>query len=219
MYPFRDFPAGRRVGYMLIDEACAARAGGESMAVEEAQARRLFTRAEYHRMAEVGILKPTDRVELIRGEIVEMSPIGPRHVAFVNNLTQLLVTRLAGRGIVSVQNPVVLSDDTEPQPDLAILRRQRAIPYKEAGVATEDVLLLIEVAESSLSYDRSTKLRLYAAAGIPEYWLVDCVAESVEVYRTPGAEGYRQVNRLAGAATINPHGFPDVAVTLAEIFA
>ena len=107
------------------------------MAVEVAAAKRRFTREEYHRMAEVGILKPTDRVELIQGEIVEMSPPGRRHVAFVNNLNQLLVTRLAGRAIVSVQNPVVLADDTEPQPDLAVVRR-RAVPYKEAEIAPDD---------------------------------------------------------------------------------
>ena len=88
------------------------------MAVETDVARRLFTRAEYYRMAEVGILKPTDRVELIRGEIVESSPIGPRHSAFVNNLNQLLVLRLGGRAIVSVQNPVVVDD----HPDLVLLR-------------------------------------------------------------------------------------------------
>ena len=86
------------------------------MAVEVAAARRLFTRHEYHRMAEAGILKPTDRVELIKGEIVEMSSPGRRHIAFVDNLTQLLVLRLAGRAIVSVQNPVVLAEDTEPSP-------------------------------------------------------------------------------------------------------
>ena len=190
------------------------------MAVEVAQARRLFSRAEYHRMGEAGIFKPTERVELIEGEIIEMSPIGPRHVAFVNNLTQVLVTRLSGRGIVSIQNPVVLSDVTEPEPDVAILRRQRPVPYKEAEVATRDVLLLIEVAESSLSYDRSTKRRLYAAAGIPEYWLVDCVAESVEVYRTPGREGYGDVSRVSGgAATLSLQAFADVTVTLAEVFA
>jgi hypothetical protein len=90
------------------------RAGRSFMAVEVAAARRRFTRHEYHRMAEVGILKPTDRVELIQGEIVEMSPPGRRHIAFVDNLNQLLVIRLAGRGIVSVQNPVVLSEDTSP---------------------------------------------------------------------------------------------------------
>ena len=94
------------------------------MPAEVERARRLFTRKEYHRMAEVGILKPKERVELIRGEIVEMSPIGARHIAFVNNLTQLLVMRLGGRAIVSVQNPVALDEGSEPQPDLAVLRRR-----------------------------------------------------------------------------------------------
>ena len=188
------------------------------MAVEVAAARRLFTREEYHRMAEVGILKPTDRVELIRGEIVEMSPPGRRHVAFVNNLNQLLVTRLAGRAIVSVQNPVALADDSEPRPDLAVVRR-RAVPYKEAEIATDDVLLLIEVAESSLAYDRSTKLRLYVEAGVAEYWVVDGAAETIEVHRTPEAGEYRDVRRLAGGASVALGAFPDVVLTLTEIFA
>ena len=169
-------------------------------------------------MAEVGILKPTDRVELIRGEIVEMSPPGRRHVAFVDNLTQLLVLRLAGRAIVSVQNPVVLTEDTEPQPDLAI-RRLRAVPYKDREAFAEDVLLLIEVADTSLRYDRSTKLRLYAAAGVPEYWLVDCTTESIEVFRTPHAEGYRHVSRVAGGETVNVEAFLDVTLRVTEIFA
>jgi len=127
-----------------------------------------------------------------------MSPPDRRHVAFVNNLTQLLVTRLAGRAIVSVQNPVALADDSEPQPDLAVVRR-RAVPYEEAEIVTDDVLLLIEVAESSLACDRSTKLRLYAEAGVAEYRVVDGAAERIEVHRT--AE------------------FPDVTLTLAEVFA
>ena len=188
------------------------------MAVEAAQARRLFTREEYHRMAEVGILKSTDRVELIRGEIVQMSPIGRRHAAFVNNLTRLLVIHLADRAVVSVQNPLALSGDTEPQPDLAMLRR-RVPPYKDVEPVTEDVLLLVEVAESSLASDRSTKLRLYAEAGISEYWLVDAVAERVEVYRGPAAGAYRETARVTAPATLSPQAFPDVAVPVAELFA
>ncbi|HYE93672.1 MAG TPA: Uma2 family endonuclease [Terriglobales bacterium] len=189
------------------------------MAVEVRTARRKFTREEYHRMGEVGILKDTDRVELIRGEIVEMSPAGRRHRAFVDNLNSLLMPRLAGRAIVSVQNPVVLSDDTEPQPDLQILRR-RSVPYKEREAFAEDTLLLIEVAETSLRYDRSTKLRLYAEAGIQEYWIVDCAAEAVQIHRSPHAEGYREVLRVTEAgATVSPLAFPDVTLTLAEIFA
>ena len=189
------------------------------MAVEVAPARRLFTREEYHRMGEVGILKPGDRVELIQGEIIEMSPQGRRPRAFIDNLTQLLGARLAGRAIVSIQMPVVLADDTEPEPAVQILRR-RTVPYKDREAHADDVLLLIEVAESSLAYDRSTKLRLYAAAGIPEYWIVDCLSESIEVYRTPHADGYRDVTRVAGAgATVALRVFPDVALALAEIFA
>jgi len=189
------------------------------MAVEVAAARRLFTRAEYHRMGEVGILTSRDRVELIRGEIIQMSPIGRRHYAFVNNLNQLLIARLAGRAILAVQGPIVLTDDTEPEPDLAVIRR-RTPPYKDREAHAEDAFLLIEVAESSLAFDRTTKLRLYAAAGIPEYWVVDCVAESIEVHRVPGADGYRDVTLVVGpAATVTPQAFPDVALSLTEIFA
>ena len=170
-------------------------------------------------MGEVGILKETDRVELIRGEIVEMSPIGRRHHAFVTTLSRLLILALGNRAIVSVQGPIVLAEDTEPEPDLAILRR-RLPPYKEREAHADDAFLLIEVAESSLHYDRSTKLRLYAAAGIPEYWVVDCVAESIEVHRTPHADGYREVVRMVEpAATVALQAFPDVVLRLAEIFA
>jgi Uma2 family endonuclease len=188
------------------------------MAVEVAATRRRFTRAEYYRMAEVGILRKHDRVELIRGEIVEMSPIGRRHKAFVGNLAQLLIVRLTGRALVWVQSSIVLAADTEPEPDVSVLR-SRPVPYKEREAHAEDVLMLIEVADSSLAYDRSTKLRLYAEAGIPEYWVVDCAAETVEVYRSPGPEGYRDVSRVAGTATVRLHAFPDVELTTTEIFA
>ena len=188
------------------------------MAVEVVAARRRFTRAEYYRMAEVGILRPHDRVELIKGEIVEMSPIGRRHKAFVINLSELLTVRLAGRAHVAVHSGIVLAHDTEPEPDLTVLRR-RAVPYKQREAGAEDALLVIEVAESSLAYDRSTKQRLYAEARILEYWVVDCAAEAVEVHRDPGPDGYREVRRLTGPATLALLAFPDVQVTLAEIFA
>ncbi len=188
------------------------------MAVEVAATRRRFTRAEYHRMAEVGILRKRDRVELIKGEVVEMWPIGRRHRAFVTNLAQLLIVRLVDRARTSVLAGVVLADDTEPEPDLTVLRH-RAVPYKEREAHAEDVLLLIEVADSSPAYDRSTKLRLYAEAGIPEYWVVDCNAEAVEVYSMPSPEGYRDVNRVEGTATLTLHAFPDVELTTTDIFA
>jgi Uma2 family endonuclease len=201
---------------MLLDEA--GRTGRQDMAVEVEAARRRFTREEYHRMAEVGILTRSDRVELIRGEIITMSPQGRRHRAFIDNLNELLITRLGGRAIVSIQMPIVLADDTEPEPDVQVLRR-RAVPYKDREAGADDALLLIEVAESSLAYDRSTKLRLYAAAGIPEYWVVNCVVESIEVHRAPGTDGYREATRFAGpTATVTLQAFPNVTLALGEIF-
>jgi Uma2 family endonuclease len=202
---------------MLSDEA--GRMGRQDMAVEVAAPRRRFTRDEYYRMAEAGILAPNERVELIRGEIITMSPQGIRHRAFIDNLTHLLTTRLSDRAIVSIQMPIVLADDTEPEPDVQVLRR-RAVAYKDREADADDALLLIEVAQTSLAYDRSTKLGLYAAAGIPEYWVVDCSAESVEVHRGPHADGYRDVARVAGpTATVSVQAFSDVVLALAEIFA
>jgi Uma2 family endonuclease len=188
------------------------------MAVEVAAARRRFTRKEYYRMAETGILGRRERVELIRGEIVQMSPIGPRHSAFVDNVARLLIRRLPDEVIVRVQGPVALADDTEPQPDFTVLRR-RAVAYKDREAWAEDAVLVIEVADSSLAYDRSTKRQLYAEAGIPEYWVVDCTAETIEVHRSPGPDGYRDVRLVSGAETLAPQAFPDVALSTTEIFA
>jgi Uma2 family endonuclease len=188
------------------------------MAVDTMVTRRRFTRAEYYRMAEAGILREDDRVEMIKGEIIEMSPIGRRHKAFVLNLSQLLFGRLAGRALVNVQSGIVLSDHSEPEPDIAVLRR-REPPYKEREAHSEDVLLLIEVADGSLAYDRSAKSRLYAEARIAEYWVVDCTAEVVEVHRRPGPDGYGEVRRFTGTAVVSPLAFPDLEVPLTDIFA
>jgi Uma2 family endonuclease len=201
---------------MLVNET--GWEGRTTMAVEVAVARRLFTSDEYCRMGEVGILTDRDRVELIRGEIVHKMTPGPRHVAFVDNLNELLVLRLAGRARVSVQNALVVSDDSVPEPDLKVLRR-RALPYKQRHASAEDALLLIEVADSSLAWDRSTKLALYAEAGIAEYWIVNCPAESIEIYRRPERDRYLDVRRAEGAESISLQAFPDVTLTLAEIFA
>jgi Uma2 family endonuclease len=186
------------------------------MAVQVPPTRRRFSREEYYRMAEVGILGEDDRVELIEGEIVRMSPIGDRHVAFVMNLGRLLTLRLGERAFVSVQSPVVLTADTEPQPDLAVLRPRA---YKERKPHADDVLLLIEAAETSLAYDRTTKLRLYARADVPEYWIVDCTGEAVEVYRNPTEDRYHDSSRFAAPASLRLQAFPDTELTLAEIFA
>jgi Uma2 family endonuclease len=179
-------------------------------------ARRLFTVAEFHRMAEVGIFSEDDRVELLDGEIVEMTPIGSRHAAIVNRLNRLLSRRLGERAVVSIQNPIRVGEHSEPQPDVVLLK-PRADFYAAAHPGPEDVLLLVEVAESSAEVDRAVKLPLYAAAGVAEVWLVDLAGERVEVYREPAAGGYQQTLTLARGDVVSPQAFPDLRLGVAEI--
>jgi hypothetical protein len=185
------------------------------MAVGVERVRRRFTIEEYERMAETGILAQDDRVELVEGEIVEMSPIGNPHAAFVANLNHLLMARVGDRVRVWVQGPVRVPPRSKPQPDLALLRPRS---YVREGATAGDVLLVIEVAETSLPYDRTVKLRLYARAGIPEYWIVDANAETLEVYRSPSGERYTDHRRLARGERVAPLAFPEAALPVDAIF-
>jgi Uma2 family endonuclease len=188
------------------------------MAIQAERPRRLFTVDEYHRMAEAGVFGPEERVELIEGEILEMSPIGPRHAGCVINANRLFVTRLGDRAVVSPQNPVVIRPRSEPQPDLLLLR-PRAVSYSREHPAPEDVLLAVEVADTTVRFDRLVKARLYSRAAIVEFWLFLAQNCEVEVYREPGADGYAQVTRLGGAALVSPLAFPDVRFAVADFFA
>lgn len=188
------------------------------MAVEVESSRRLFTVDEYHRMAEAGILHPDERVELIEGEIVQMSPIGPSHAGCVINATRLLITRLGERAVVSPQNPVVIPPRSEPQPDLVLLR-PRAVSYSRAHPTPEDILLAIEVADTTVRFDRRVKARLYARSGIAEFWLLLPVDGAVEVYRAPGAEGYASVTRHGAGQMVSPLAFPDTSFAVSDFFA
>lgn len=172
---------------------------------------RSFTVDEYYRMAEAGILHEDDRVELIRGAIVEMSPIGSRHAGCVDGLSTQFHARLSGRAIIRVQGPVRLSSSSEPQPDVMLLR-PRSDFYRTSHPGPADVLLIVEVSDSSLEYDRGEKLSLYAEAGIPEVWIVDLEHERVEVYREPEAGRYRRQATFEKAAAMAPQAFPDVAI-------
>jgi Uma2 family endonuclease len=178
--------------------------------------RRLLTVDEYHRMGEVGILTEDDRVELIEGELVAMAPIGSEHVAATNALNRLLVLEVGARGIVSVQNPVRLTRRSEPQPDFAVLKPR---DYRKTLPRPEDTMLAVEVANTSLDYDRTVKLALYARSGIPEVWIVNLTAEEVEVYRSPVGDGYTVVTRAGRSGTLTIGAIPDAVIPVADIFA
>jgi Uma2 family endonuclease len=177
--------------------------------------RRRFTIEEYEKMVEAGILAQDDRVELIDGEIIEMSAVGDPHIACVMNLTHLLVRGVGERARVQVQGPVRIPPRSVPEPDLAILRPRS---YRRAGARPDDVFMVIEVADTSLRYDRTVKLRLYARAGIPEYWVVDANAETVDVFRAPSGDGYTDHRHLASGGTIAPLAFADVVISIESIF-
>jgi Uma2 family endonuclease len=177
--------------------------------VTVAAERRLFTVGEYERMAEAGIFDEDDRLELIEGEVVRMAAIGNRHASCVRRLDHLFSTRLGERALVDTQNPVRLGDLSEPQPDVAVLR-PRADFYASGTPTAADVLLLVEVAESSLAYDRHTKVPLYAAKSVSEVWLVDLTAGTVEVFGDPSQAGYRHTRRLGRGDSLAPLAFPDL---------
>ena len=166
---------------------------------------------DYYRMAEAGILSAKDRVELIEGEVVDMAPIGSEHGGKVNRLNRLLAPAMAaGHAIVSVQNPLRLDRRNEPQPDLMLLRPRRD-RYREGHPTAADVLLLVEISDSSLAYDSGPKLALYARHGVPEVWVVDIVGRTVEVCLEPGPQGYARRRQVA-AGTVSPTLVSDLVI-------
>ena len=185
------------------------------MAVDVELARRLFTIEEYHRMAEAGILGPDEQVELIEGEIVQMAPIGPRHAGCVINATRLFITKLGDRAVVSPQNPVVIRPRSEPHPDLLLLR-PRAVSYSRELPNSQDVLLAIEVADTTVRFDRLVKARLYSRAAIAEFWLCLAMDGAIAVYRSPGAEGYAEVTQHGEGEAVTPLAFPDVSFAVSD---
>ena len=169
--------------------------------------RRLFTVQEYHQMAEAGVLHEDDRIELIHGEIIQMDPIGNYPAAIVRRITMLLAPRLASQAIVNVQNPVKIGDHSEPEPDITILPF-RDDYYASTGVTPADVLLLIEVSDSTIRIDRNVKLPLYATADIPEVWIVDANRQQLEVYRQPSEDRYQSVATLVREDTVTATRLP-----------
>lgn len=178
--------------------------------------RRLFTVKEYHRMAEAGILREDDRLELLRGEIIQMSPIGSRHAATVNRLVRVFTQKLGDRIILAAQNPVELDDYSEPQPDIALLRPRDDF-YASGHPKPEDVLLLVEVADSTVKFDRTVKIPLYAEDGIAEVWLVNLPAQCIEVHRQPTVAGYQQIERFNPQQSLFVQALADVEIAVREI--
>ncbi len=172
--------------------------------------------AEYHRLGEIGIFDEDSRVELIEGDLIAMPPIGCQHAGHLDRIAQPFFRQVT-QGIVRVQSPIQLGDHSEPQPDLAVLRYREDF-YTRSHPLPEDVLLLIEVSDSTLRYDRDTKVPLYAKAGIPEVWLLDLVGKRLEVYRRPSPEGYREIHYPPPTEDIAPVLLPELTLNVASLF-
>jgi Uma2 family endonuclease len=188
-----------------------------SYAAADPPRRHRLTVADYYRMAEVGILAPEARVELIDGEIIDMPPPGSLHAATVHRLVEVLVRAVESRASVLVQNPVRLSEHSEPQPDLALLRRREDF-YSEHHPRPADTLLIIEVADTSLRFDRRKKIPLYAAQGIPEVWLVDLRGRRLVRYRAPQQGSYTLVDEPDLGMALELSALSGVVVDLQRLF-
>lgn len=175
--------------------------------------KKLFTVSEYHSIAETGILPRDSRFELVEGEIYRMAPIGSRHAACVNRLNHLL---RGAEAILAPQNPVILNDLSEIQPDMALLRWRDDF-YASSHPNPDDILLLVEVADSSIGFDRGVKAPLYARRGIRELWLVDLTGDAVEIHRQPSPDGFRDIRQLRKGDRISPLAFPDLELNVGDI--
>jgi Uma2 family endonuclease len=188
-----------------------------SASAEPAIRHHRFSVREYRRMYEAGILGEDDRVELLQGEIVEMTPIGSAHGGRVKRLNRLLTTAIGTRAIVAVQDPLTLAPDSEPQPDIAVLRPRDDF-YTDSHPVAADVLLLIEVADASLSMDLRVKVPLYARYRIPEVWVVDVVNRRVQRFAESADDGYSHSSFLNLGDSVRVPGLADCSVDLRDLF-
>ncbi len=187
------------------------------MATTTPPARRKLDVEAYHRMAEVGIFAPDERVELIDGEILQRVPIGSEHGSVTSSLVQCFVLALRDRAFVTGSMPLRLDALNEPEPDVLILQ-PRADRYRDALPRPADVLLVVEVAKSSLDYDRSVKAPLYARSGVRKFWIVDSVGRRIEVHREPGADGYGRIE-LDATGTLAPAAPTMASLDVEDLFA
>lgn len=178
---------------------------------------RKFTTKQYHLMAENNIFHPEERLELINGEIINMSPIGLKHISMVNRLTNLFYSQLLNQALISVQNSIQLDDYSEPQPDL-VLAKLRDDFYETKPIQPEDIFLLIEVSDSTIQYDKEVKIPVYAKNKIQEVWLVNLNKNNLEIFREPENNSYHNLQTLNSKSTINLLIFPQLKINLSDIF-
>lgn len=178
--------------------------------------RKKFTVGQYHQMIESGILTDRDRIELLQGEIIEMSPIGMQHAACVDRMTELLVRKLGDRAIVRVQNPIQLGTRSEPQPDFSILQRRPDF-YANGHPQPQDVFALVEVSDTTIEFDRTVKVPLYAQDSIPEVWIVDLNAQAIQVYREPSSSCYQQVQSFRRGQSLSFQAFTTIPFSVEQL--
>jgi Uma2 family endonuclease len=171
---------------------------------------------EYHRMADVGILRPDEQIELLNGRIIEMPPLGTRHAYAVIALDARLQAMLGGRAVICSRTPLRLDRLSEPQPDILVVRQPIA-RYASSHPTPEDTLLVIEVAESTLPYDCGEKLSAYARLGVPEYWILDLVSEHLEIYREPDGDRYGSQEIVGRGQRVAPRAFPNDSIAVNDI--
>ena len=175
-----------------------------------------FTVEQYHQMAEATFFAPEERLELIRGEIIEMSPIGLKHATVVKRLNNFLTYQLHNQAIIGVQDPVQLDNFSEPQPDISVLK-MRSDFYELEIPKSQDILWLIEVSDKSLKYDQEIKLPLYAESKIHEVWLVNLNNNTLEVYRNPQNNIYQEEQILQVNQSLSSLAFPNLIIDIKEI--
>jgi Uma2 family endonuclease len=187
------------------------------MSPEYTPSRTRISTNRYQMMVAAGVLTKYDRVELIEGDMLDMAPIGTKHSAIAARLHELFVLAISRSATVVSGGPVNLGEFSEPQPDLMLLKR-RADFYSGKLPEAADVLLLIEVSDSSLSLDQGIKLNLYARYGVSEYWVVDVEGKRIITYGEPGTKGYARSLEFAAADIVTPKAFPDLKIAVGEIF-
>ena len=181
------------------------------------QRKHRFSVDEFYRMGETGIIGREQRVELLEGEVIEMSPIGSQHAACVRRLEKIFGAYFKEKVLLSVQNPIHLNDHSEPQPDIALLR-PRADFYSQSHPAPRDILLVVEVADASLEDDRLVKSLLYAKSGIKEYWIINLIEKNIIIYRNPSSDGYQDCRIVGTGQKFSVEAFPKDVFYAGEIF-